>query len=172
MTEKPDFSAHGINTPEFSLLGTAGWARVVHCHDGDSPTIILPVFGQMFKFVTRLYGIDTCEIASNAAANRDIAVRGRNRLIDLITNGVFSEKLKLEPNAVLSRKEIQAIFAKEPYVVWVECLKMDKYGRVLVKMRSNPTQTLFADTLIEEKLAYVYEGRTKLSEAEQLVLLS
>ena len=165
---KDDFRLCGMDTQEFFLMGQKCWARVVHCHDGDSPTIVLPVLGRMFRFNTRLYGIDTCEITSKVAANRDIAVRGRNRLLELIMGTPLPSGTQLN-----TRKDIQALLASDVYLVWVECMEMDKYGRVLVKMKMSEHEGLksFADILVEERLAYSYFGATKLTEAEQLVRL-
>lgn len=159
------FQHYGYDTPEFSLLGTKTWARVVYVYDGDSPTIILPLLGQMYRFATRVYGIDTSEMKSKDVANKERAIKAKYRLIELITGTTSPLPL------TASKKEIKAFFAQSTYLVWVECLEMDKYGRVLIKMKSTPEDSkTFADILIEEKLAYPYFGDTKLSEAQQATM--
>lgn len=162
---KQDFQAHGYETPEFSLLGTKTWARVVYVYDGDSPTLVLPLLGKMYRFATRMYGIDTSEIKSKDATNKDRALKAKHRLIELITGKTAPVPLGA------SKKEIKALFAQETHVAWVECLDMDKYGRILVKIKASPEEEkTFADILVEEKLAYPYFGETKLSEAQQATI--
>lgn len=163
MTTKEDFRAFGYDTPEFSLLGTKCYARCVNVYDGDSPTIVIPLGAKMYKFHTRLFGIDTSEMHSKDPVNKTRAVRGRNRLIELITkagnNGGAS---------VVTKKDIKDLLGADVYLVWVECMEMDKYGRILLKMYSAENDTKsFSDILLEEKLAYSYMGQTKLTEAQQ-----
>ena len=161
---KAQFALSGAET-EFTLIGMKGWARIVACHDGDTITMVFPVLGKMFKFNVRLYGIDTCEMTSKGAC-QETAIKARNRLIELITG------LPIQPNASLNRKDIMGLFAKEIDLVWVECMEMDKYGRVLANLRGAPdAPNTFADILLDEKLAYKYFGATKLTEAEQMALL-
>lgn len=161
--EKQKFASFGINTPEFSFTGRKLWARVVSVYDGDTMTLVFPVSNCMYKFNARMFGIDTCEMKSKEAANKDLAVKARNRVIELVTK----KPLAITGNA--GRKEIVRYLEEDVYLVWIECLEFDKYGRVLVKVfpDSEPSSKTFSDILIEEKLAYPYFGETKLSESGQ-----
>lgn len=157
-----DFANFGYNTAPFNLAGLKCWARIVACHDGDSPTLIMQYAGQMYKFHTRMFGIDTCEITSKDASLKQRAVQARNRLIQLAT------KTTSDMSSLKTDKDIVAFLSKDVYLVWVECLEFDKYARVLVKLRANPDDDkTFSDVLIEENLAYAYFGATKMSEKEQ-----
>lgn len=168
--EKAKFASFGINTPEFTFAGRKLWARVVSVYDGDTVTLVFPVVdGCMSRFSARLHGIDTCEMKSKEAANKELAVKARNRLLELITGSAVSA------TAALARKDIVAMLEKEVCLVWIECLEFDKYGRVLVKMYAAPDTSgvrSFADTLVDEKLAYPYFGETKLTERDQVTHLN
>ena len=62
------------------------------------------------------------------------------------------------------------------YFVWVECLDFDKYGRLLANVYNLNTEiksdNSFSSILLKEKLAYVYNGDTKLTEEEQVECLN
>ena len=156
--DKDRFRRYGVDTPEFTLLGTECYARCVYAYDGDSPTIVIPLFGGMFKFHTRMHGIDTSEIRS--ALNKERAVRARNRLLELVT--------KSSVTGIANKADIVSLLASDVFLVWVRCLGMDKYGRVLVQMSASPEDTKdFAQILIEENLGYAYGGGRKRTEADQ-----
>lgn len=155
------FKEYGYECTPFSLKGTKCWARLVACHDGDSPTFVFPFAGSMYKFKVRVFGIDTYEITSKNEDIKKHAIKGRNRLIELMTNTKV-------PQNVVSDKHVIHYLAQDIYVVWIECFDMDKYGRILCKIYKcpDPNERHIGDILIEEKLAYPYTGKTKCSEDE------
>ena len=56
--------------------------------------------------------------------------------------------------------------------MWIECVDFDKYGRLLTNVFLNKEDDKsISDILLEEKLAYKYNGDTKLTEEEQIKLL-
>ena len=55
--------------------------------------------------------------------------------------------------------------------MYVKCHDFDKYGRLLLDLYLDKDEKSISDVLLEEKLAYVYNGKTKLNEDEQLNLL-
>jgi endonuclease YncB( thermonuclease family) len=113
-----------------------------------------------------MHGIDTCEMTSKDPAVKALAIKARNRLIQLATGADALPEVK-------SDKDIISHLSKDVHLVWVECLDFDKYARPLVKLMRSPSDTkTFTDILIEEKLAYPYFGATKLSEQAQNELLS
>ena len=110
-----------------------------------------------------MHGIDTCEMKSKNALNKDFALRARNRVIELVTKKPFDE------GYLKTKKQIEAMLEKDVYIVWLHCLEMDKYGRVLAKVyASDKEDQTFSDILINEKLGYAYFGDTKKTEAEQI----
>lgn len=114
----------------------------------------MPTFGSYYKFSVRLNGIDTCEIRSKNKALQDTAIKARDRLFELATN-----------SKVNTKNDIKKILEADVYLVWVECEDKDKYGRVLANIyKDKDTTKSFSEILLEEKLAYKYEGKTKLTD--------
>jgi len=152
---------HGPSATPLTLAGQTLPGLIVSCYDGDTLTIVLPVFGHCYKFTVRIDGIDTPEIKSKEAENKGRAVRARNRVLQLAG-------LTIELDAPLTKKEVGELLARVQPIVEVECKGFDKYGRLLAVLSVGPTCPSFADVLIAERLGYVYGGATKLTEAEQL----
>jgi endonuclease YncB( thermonuclease family) len=153
---KEDFRQFGGSTPELSISGLKTYGRLVDIYDGDTIKVILPTFGSYYKFSVRLNGIDTCEIRSKDKVLQDTAIKARDRLFELVTN-----------SKVNTKNDIKKILEADVYLVWVECDDKDKYGRVLAniyKDKETETTKSFSAILLEEKLAYKYEGKTKLTE--------
>lgn len=160
------FMPYDNRTRDFSLAGECTYARVTSVHDGDTMTCVIPFRDDFFKFSVRLDGIDTCEITSNNQANKLIATRARNRLIDLVSNGASKH---IEQHMLEARKSVCDFFDKDVYLIWIECGKFDKYGRLLVRAKLNPDDAqCFSQILVSERLAYNYDGGKKLTEREQI----
>ena len=75
----------------------------------------------------------------------------------------------------LTKHEVQEILDNKLIVVWVECLEFDKYGRLLANVycfneHTNDYDISLSQYLLDNKFAYMYNGGTKLSESEQLLL--
>lgn len=93
--------------PLFSLEGIRTTAKVIDCYDGDTITCVFQpgdLSTKQFRWKCRLVGIDTPEIRSRSAEEKEKGIKARDYLRDLILN----ENVELE------------------------CSKFDKYGRVLV----------------------------------------
>jgi endonuclease YncB( thermonuclease family) len=160
-----DFTNYSINTPEFSLNGFCTTGRLVDIVDGDSLTIILPLFNNFYKYHVRLCGIDTCEMKSKNKENKDLAIKARNTLLELVVD---------TPKSPLLKKDIQEILDKNIIIVFVECFDFDKYGRLLanVYIKKDELKINLSEYLLQHKLAYKYTGDTKLTEKEQLEILN
>ena len=151
---KEDFRQFGGSTPELSINGLKSYGRLIDVYDGDTIKVILPTFGSYYKFTIRLNDIDTCEIRSKDKVLQDTAIKARDRLFELVTT-----------SKVNTKNDIKKIFESDVYLVWVECCNKDKYGRVLANIyKDKDTSKSFSEILLEEKLAYKYEGKTKLSD--------
>ena len=110
-------------------------AEVVSVYDGDSITVLLDLGMKMtVKASCRLFGVDTPEVRSKVAGEKEAAYKAKDRVKSLV----------LGKNVVV--QSIQ---------------KPDKYGRLLVRVWTEEGQCL-NDLLIEEKLAVTYDGGTKL----------
>lgn len=164
-TAKKIFQSCSVNTPQFSLDGVKTYARVVEAYDGDTIKVVLSIFGSLLKFTCRLKGIDTCEMKSKNPKCKELAVKARNRLLELICQKPCAE--------VADKKQIIDVLQKDIHLVWIQCYEMDKYGRLLIDVFTNPSSsTSFSNILVQEKLAYRYEGETKLTEEQQYNLLT
>jgi endonuclease YncB( thermonuclease family) len=157
---KKIYKDYGINTPCFSLSGFKICARLVDILDGDSVRVVIQLFGDFYQFNIRINGIDTCEIKSKSAENKDRALRARGRICELVTEIML-----------IDRKAIKNHLSANVYIVQIECFNFDKYGRLLANVMTCGNKNI-GQTLIDEKLAYVYNGKTKLTETEQNNLLN
>lgn len=156
------------NTKSISLKNIFTPARVVDIYDGDTLTLIIPVFNDYFKFQVRLSGIDTCELKSHNIQAKQIAYKARNRLFELITGTTIDE--------TVTRKEIRELLHMSVYIVNILCDDFEKYGRLMgwifnPTMIDNNINLSINYILVNEKLAYLYQGKTKLTEEEQIKLL-
>jgi endonuclease YncB( thermonuclease family) len=117
--------------------------KVSQVYDADTCTLILPFYGKPFEVKCRLNGIDTAEVRSKNLAEKAFALEARDYLRNLILGKI----------------------------VWVNCGKMDKYGRLLGDIYTtqqdmlNNTNSL-SDLLLDKKYAYVYKGGKKVSFSE------
>jgi len=150
---KEDFKQYGGSTPGLSINGLKCYGRLIDVYDGDTVKVILPTFNSYYKFTIRLNGIDTCEIKSKDKILQDNAIKARDRVFELLTN-----------NKINTKNDIKNLLESEVYLVWVECVNKDKYGRILANIyKDNDTTKSISEILLEEKLAYKYEGKKKLS---------
>lgn len=159
------YKHHGNNTPYFSLKGLKTYARVIDVYDGDTITVVIDINNFFLKFKCRLNGIDTCEIRSKNIQNKQLAIQARNRLFNLITYHTLDE--------LCNKKEIIDFLDNNTSIIWIHCLDFDKYGRILIDCYSTADEPKsFSQILIDEKLAYSYDGETKLTEEQQLLHLT
>lgn len=148
---KEIFKNYGINTPELSLAGKTMYARVVKVYDGDTITVVLPLFDSFYKYNVRIYGLDTPELRSKNTLLKYCAYRARDRIIELIDGNDLEQIVSL---------------------VYIECQEYDKYGRLLCNVYLDETREIsITNVLIAEHLGYMYNGEKKLTEEEQIDLL-
>ena len=170
-----EFTIH--NTNKFSINALFNdelvEARVVDIYDGDTITCILPINNKYYNFKIRLAEIDTCEIKSKNDDNKLLALKAKKRLCELIIPDInFNDKNNKELN-----KELDKILNDKCYIIKIKLGEFDLYGRILGWLYNKdtsinpPIEQSFNHILINENLAYKYEGKTKLSEDEQLQIL-
>jgi endonuclease YncB( thermonuclease family) len=88
-----------------------------------------------------------------------IATNARKRLFELVTKQTSSD---------LSDK----FLSDNVYLVYIKCKDFDKYGRLLGDVyKTDEDDISFSEILMEEKLAYFYDGKKKLTEEEQIEIL-
>ena len=151
-------------TPNFSFDRANPWIRIIDVHDGDSVKAVVEVFpGCFVKTSIRLNGIDTCEITNKNASIHELALAGRNRLIQLVTR---SDACTIGKDS--KKKDIVALLESNVFMVYCNFHGMDKYGRVLADLKSAPGDVSFNIILLNEVLALPYNGGTKCTETSQL----
>jgi endonuclease YncB( thermonuclease family) len=156
-----DFKYFNNDTPIFTMNGMKTYARVVNVIDGDTLSLVIPLFDKYFKFSVRIYGIDTCEIHSNDTEIKDKGLKAKYRVIEMLSKKDIKDVL------CISRKQIIDLFNTNICIVWIECLEFDKYGRLLANVFFDNKTKSIAEILVSEKLAYRYDGGTKLTEEQQ-----
>jgi endonuclease YncB( thermonuclease family) len=149
--------------------------RVVDIYDGDTITCVINIFGNNLLVNIRLGDIDTCEMKSKNEKAKDLAYKARRRMYQLITK--MNDGDKYDIGLKTARKDVRSFLQLDVYLVNILCGELDKYGRLLGWIFDISDKTCYKSnsynhTLIREKLAYEYEGNTKLTELEQIDLLS
>lgn len=159
------------NTNEFTLNNIFTEARVIDIYDGDTCTCIIPLFNNYYQFKIRLADIDTCEKKSKNAENKLYALNAKKRLCHLVSNDFCDIDINISKNDLITKLNDKC------YIIKIKCSIFDKYGRLLAWLfpnNSNKNESIensFNYILIREKLAYKYDGGTKLTEEEQIKLL-
>ncbi len=146
---------------EFSLCGKTLKGKVVELYDADTCKIVLPIFGNFYKFTCRLAGIDTPEMKPRKdKLNRDneiiMAKKARGELLKLLCldNKCFD-------NLDIKKEEINKELELNKNLVTVKCLEFDKYGRLLVELYNDSNNLSFNQILVNKNLAVVYNGGPK-----------
>lgn len=115
-----------LNTPElFSLKGYTSPARICNCHDGDTVHLVFNYKGMVFRFICRLFGIDTPEMYGPTV---DLAKKARNRLIQLGTD----INIQLGDERKSSDDSLEREILNNKKIIKAHFYGKDKYGRELV----------------------------------------
>lgn len=127
------------DAPNFSLDGYKTNGRIASVYDGDTVRIIFSFHGTFYKWNCRLTGIDTPELRTSNAKEKEYGYQVRDILREKILNKVVS----------------------------VECGKFDKYGRLLVTITCDENCCV-NKWLVENKYALEYDGGKKQDWADIL----
>ena len=158
------YSSLKTDIKKYSISGLKSYCRVLDIYDGDTIIVALQVHDNCYKYTVRMLGIDTCELNSKNINIKLRAIKARNTLIEYIIKPT-------EPIDVTkyNKQTIKDIFAKNIYLVWIECSFFEKYGRLLANVYINhDDKYTLAEKIINIKLGYYYDGNKKMSEKEQL----
>ena len=121
------------DTQEFIPPINSGY--VIKVYDGDSITIATQFQfnpNVWYRFSIRLNGIDTPEIKGSTDEEKQMAIKARDRLADLILH-----------------KEVQ-----------LKNISYEKYGRILADIYLN--SEYINEILLKERYAVPYQGKTKI----------
>ena len=155
-----DWTNHTMtSTPLYSFENKKLWGRVLSVHDGDTITCAIEAFpGCFFRYNIRLTGIDTSEMTGPF---KQKAIESRNVLISFITNG----DVHMDQVVTYKKQDIINLFQKDIYLVYLECSKMDKYGRILANVYP-PGEFKYSanQMLIDKGHAKAYFGGHKEAE--------
>ena len=111
-------------------------AHVLSVYDGDTITVMLDLGMSITRKAScRLVGIDTPEIRTKVAGEKEAAYKARDRVRELVLD-----------------KQVTIQSMSKP----------DKYGRLLVKVWTDDGRCV-NDLLIEEHHAIAYDGGKKIS---------
>jgi len=173
-----EFAKYNNKTPLFSFEGISTWCRVVDVYDADTITVILhapDILTTPSKFKVRINGIDSCEIRSKDPALKQKALEAKKCVIAYLLGKPIDASLA----KFKSRKFVKDLFDNTICVAWLECGGFDKYGRLLADLfvfdnmeQENTNKKKLSEMLIENNMAYAYHGGTKLTEAEQSILVT
>ena len=127
--------------PYFNFNGKKFVAKPCDIYDGDTFGVVFYYNNELIKYKCRCYGYDTPEIKPSLSnPNRDkekeLAIKAKNRFIELINKS-------------------------ENKLITIECLKFDKYGRILVNVYNNVDTESVNDIMIREGHGKLYLGGTK-----------
>ena len=126
------------DAPYFSLQGQEHEAKCFYVYDCDTIHVAIRLHGTCTSFRCRIRGIDGPEIRSKSVVEKTLAYAGRVRVKELV----------------------------DKKMVRIRCHHFDKYGRLLVDVLFDNDD--LGRTLIQEHLAYPYDGGTKRSDWETL----
>jgi len=131
-----------IKAPKFSLEGLSFRGRVVSVYDGDTVKVIFKFRGVYNVWNCRILGIDTPELRTRDLNEKRAAQRARDYLREIILNKIVN----------------------------INCNKFDKYGRLLVEIKSGSIKNCnvaegdnldIGQHMIDLGHAQSYDGGTK-----------
>ena len=128
--------------PLFNCNNFKGYAKVVNVYDGDTfrACIVGPGDNKVRKFTFRPIGYDAPEMKPlKSTPNREVYLQHAKLAKDLLIEYLTED------------------------LVWLECSKNDKYGRVLCYMYNKMNDEVsINEKMLQSGLVLPYDGKTKL----------
>jgi endonuclease YncB( thermonuclease family) len=144
--------------PIFDLKKYKGYAKITSVYDGDTFNAAIMLHGRVLKFKFRTLGYDSPEIKPS------LGMKDRNDHIHYakLAREMFKKECGFDDrkpprlwNPFMCRTKVNGW-------IWIECGKMDKYGRPLVTVYKNKGDSVsINDKMIESGIVNVYDGKKK-----------
>tara|TARA_R110002153_G_scaffold26834_2_gene83588 strand:+ start:3139 stop:3669 length:531 start_codon:yes stop_codon:yes gene_type:complete len=151
-------SAVDDSLPVFDLRNYRGCAKITSVYDGDTFNAAVILYGRVLKFKFRTLGYDSPEMKPSLGMfNRDDHIHYARLARDLFKQecGFDDRAPYVIWNPFMCRNKVNGW-------VWLECDKMDKYGRPLVTVYRNRGDTVSVNQkMIESGIVNVYDGKKK-----------
>lgn len=128
-------------TPMFSLENKIKLCKVVNVYDGDTCKVVFKLNNELCRWNVRMTGYDTPEMRPpRSQPNRDEEIRA----------------------AKLAKQFLISKIMNINQLVYIQCGKFDKYGRLLgeIFLSENSTKSI-NQLMIEEGHGYAYDGGKK-----------
>ena len=126
------------DTEELSFNNQSIQSKVVSVYDGDTIKCVFPINEKMYKWNCRINGIDTPEIRTRSALEKEAGYKARDFLREKILNKI----------------------------VTLHCHDFDKYGRLLVNVEIDNED--ISELMVKLEHAFKYDGGTKRDWDEYL----
>lgn len=114
----------------FSFNGRCFLAKCVEVYDGDTCKLVFYNNGEMIKYSFRMLGYNAPEITKVEQHVKELGLLMRDRLRELILNTI----------------------------VYVECGKFEKYGRILARIYGDPTKKTSINDEMSQFLTVIERG--------------
>lgn len=125
----------------FSFGSELRKARITRVIDGDSVNVAIKFNKKIAGLKCRLYGIDTPE----------------TRCKDPVEKAA----------GLYVKKYLANLFDEAAGIVWIQCYHFDNFGRVLIKIYTNPNGPISVnEQLVNMNYAYAYDGKKKRKFSE------
>ena len=140
------------NIKIFNLDGYKGYIKIVNIYDGDTFRAVVRIHNRNLKFTFRPIGYDAPEMKPRLdTPNRDNHIKQAHQA-----------KKYFEDLISYDNKYKGCCFCKSQNIVYAECYKNDKYGRVLVNIFHEKGFKKSINTMmLESGLTMEYDGGTK-----------
>jgi endonuclease YncB( thermonuclease family) len=144
--------------PVFDLRNFKGHAKITSVYDGDTFNAVIFLHDRVLKFKFRTLGYDAPEMKpSLGMVHRDDHIHYAKLARDMFKHecGFDDREPPRTWNPFRCRYKVNGW-------IWIECGKMDKYGRPLVTVYKNKGDTVSVnDKMIQSGIVNVYDGKKK-----------
>ena len=129
------------DVPYFNFNNKNFIAKPCNVYDGYTFSVIFDFKGELIKYRCRCYGYDTPEMRPS--------LKNPNRLKE--KELAYAAKLRM----------IELVEAHPSKLIKIQCLKFDKYGRILIRAWNNVNDKSINQIMVDEGHGKWYDGGKK-----------